>query len=65
METMKTTQKDLEDCIKRLEKHTEDMEEEKGVDYDLKHAKVSQSEKEVVKAAKALLKTMKDAQVNF
>ena len=29
---MKTTQKDLEDCIKRLEKHTEDMEEEKGVD---------------------------------
>ena len=62
---MKTTQKDLEDCIKRLEKHTEDMEEEKGVDYDLKHAKVSQSEKEVVKAAKALLKTMKDAQVKF
>ena len=62
---MKTTQKDLEDCIKRLEKHTEDMEEEKGVDYDLKHAKVSQSEKEVVKAAKAILKTMKDAQVNF
>ena len=62
---MKTTQKDLEDCIKRLEKHTEDMEEEKGVDYDLKHAKVSQSEKEVVKAAKAILKTMKDAQLNF
>ncbi len=62
---MNSTHKDLEDCIKRLEKHTEDMEQERGVDYDLKHAKVAQSEKEVVKAAKALLKTMKDAQVNF
>jgi len=62
---MKTTQKDLEDCIKRLEQHTEDMDQERGVDYDLKHAKVHKSEKEVVKAAKALLKTMKDAGVSF
>lgn len=64
-ETLKSTHDELKDCIGRLKKHTEVMEAEKGRDYDLKHAKVAHAEKEVVKAAQALLKSMKDAGVKF
>jgi hypothetical protein len=65
MDTMNSTQKKLAACIAKLEEHTEEMSQERGRDYDIKHAKVVQSEKEVVTAAKALLKSMKDAGVNF
>ena len=65
MDTMNSTQKKLAACIAKLEQHTEEMSQERGPEYDLKHAKVSQSEKEVVTAAKALLKSMKDAGVSF